>query len=75
MPTLTITFPASAATRIQDALEETFTLEDVDGEPRAATMADFQDFVVNKSKQLVRASEHRVAKAAAAATVTELDVV
>jgi hypothetical protein len=70
MPTISLTLSGAAATRLQGALEESLDLTDEDGEPRAATLADAKDYIVQDLKQLIRTSEKRVA-AAAAATGTD----
>ena len=72
MATLTITFSAAHATRIQDALEESMDLRDENGDPRAATMADFKDYVMRDVKQFVLTSERRVASRQAASAVDEI---
>jgi hypothetical protein len=74
MPSLTLTFSGAVATRLQDAIEETFRPEDVDGNPVPATADDLKDLVVNHLKQVVRASETRVARREADLTIADVDV-
>jgi hypothetical protein len=61
MPIIEITLSQAAATRLQNALQETLNLSDEEGAPRAATMADAKEYIVSDLKQLIRTSERRVA--------------
>lgn len=74
MPSVTLTFSAAVATRLQDAIEETYHLQDDDGNPVAATAEDLKQTIINNLKSLVRASEIRVARRAADLTITDVDV-
>lgn len=66
MADLTITVPDAQVARILAALEETHGIE-------TATAADVRAFLVLKLKQLVRASEQRVATKTAIDAVTDID--
>ena len=59
MAVLTVTFTAENATRIAAAFQETLDLE------QPATATEVEQYVKEKIKQVVRASEKRVAEAAA----------
>jgi len=68
MPSVTLTFSAAHATRIQDAITESLDLE----EP--ATVEDFKNYIVSDVKQLVRTSEKRVARELAESTVNDVEL-
>jgi hypothetical protein len=69
MASITLTFSAAHATRIQDALTEKLGLVDQDGDPRPATVAEFKAYLVNEIRQFVvdheRLVERRIIEAAA----------
>ena len=64
MATITLTFDAANATRIQDALTEMLDLRDEGGEPRQATPDDYKAYLIAKTKQIVKTAERRVAERA-----------
>jgi hypothetical protein len=74
MPDITISLTAAAATRLQDAFEESLNLTDEDGNPRAATLQDAKDYIVADLKQFVKNSERRVAVKAAQAGATDPNI-
>ena len=76
MPTVNLTFSAQHAQLIQESLEKALDLRDANGDPRSATVADYKQWVVGVTKQLVRDQIHGPIRKAAYenATVEEVDV-
>ena len=66
MATVTLTFNAATATRIQEALDEMIDYTDENGDARQATEADFKNYLVAKTKQFVKTAEKRIAERAIA---------
>ena len=61
MASVTINFTAANAARLRDAMAETRSLKDKNGDPRPATVADLKEYIIEDLKQLVLNSERRVA--------------
>jgi len=73
MAEITITLSAAHTARVAAALEESLDLVDEEGQPRAATVGDYKDYVIGKTKQFVLSSEKRVAAKAATDPIDEVD--
>lgn len=74
MPSITLTFSAAQAQRMQSALEESQELLDESGVPRAATVADLKYFVKQSIVRMVLASERRAAAKAADAAILPVEI-
>ena len=68
MASITINFSAEHAARIQTALEVALELD------HPATVADLKNYIVTDVKQLVRNTERRIAREAAEAPITDVDL-
>jgi len=64
MPSVTITFSAAQAVRIQDALTVSLALLDEEGLPRPATTAALKDMIIADLQLIVRQVEREQAPAA-----------
>lgn len=73
MATLTITFDAAVAQRLQAAFTETFRPQDENGDPVVPDLDMLQQYVINDLKSFVRSSEKREAFKAAALTLVDID--
>jgi hypothetical protein len=65
MASITLTFSAAHATRIQDALTEILDSQDQNGDPRPATIDEFKGYLVNEIRQFVVDHERLVERRAA----------
>jgi len=74
MASVTINFSAAHSVRIQDALEEAIGFVDEEGEPRAATVADLKNYIIQDLTRFVLTSERRVARQTAQAVITSVDI-
>lgn len=68
MPTVTLTFSAAHAARIQEALTFALRLE------QPATLEDFKGYIVADVKQLIRNTERQIAREAAESPITDVDL-
>jgi hypothetical protein len=67
MPSATVTFTAAQATRITNSLGATLGLTDGSGNPRAATAAEYNDWLRDTTKRMVQGAELQQAHASIAA--------
>lgn len=66
MATVTITFSAANAVRIQDAFTRRLKPVDGEGEPRAANTADYKAWLIEATRKVVNQSERQAADEAVA---------
>lgn len=74
MPSITLSFTAQQAQRIQAALENTSTFVDETGNPRAATADDLKYFVKQAIVRMVLKSERRAAAAQVDASIPPVEI-
>lgn len=67
MASLTINFTVANGTRLKAAMESAFQIEN-------ATVADVKNYIIRDLKQFVREVERRLAKEAAIADLTDVDL-
>lgn len=67
MPSVTVTCTAAQATRISNALGIVLSLTDASNNPRAATLAEYNDWLRDVTKRMVQGTESQQAHAAIAA--------
>ena len=72
MATVTLTFSAAQATRIQTAFTNRFRPEDENGDPRQANLADFKGYLVEATRKLVQGQERQDAIEALAAADVDI---
>jgi hypothetical protein len=72
MASVTLTFSAAQATRIQDAFTRRLNPVDGSGDPRAANLADFKEWLVEATRKVVIQEERQAANEAL--TDTDVDI-
>jgi hypothetical protein len=64
MASITLTFSAAQATRIQDAFTRRLKPVDESGDPRTADLADFKGFLIEATRKVVKQEERQAANEA-----------